>query len=144
MMIFVFLAKVFFFLFLVTSNVFSDIINNIEVEGNKRISKNTIMVLANLKVGSSLDEPAINQILKDLYATNFFKDIKIDFSDGKIKLNIIENPIIENIEIIGVKNKSLQEKLLEIITLKQRQSFTENTLDQDLTIIENTLKGLRI
>ena len=140
MMIFVFLSKVFFFLFLVTSNVFSDIINNIEVEGNKRISKNTIMVLANLKVGSSIDESAINRILKDLYRTNFFKDIKIDFSDGKIKLNIIENPIIENIEIIGVKNKSLQEKLLEIITLKQRQSFTENTLDQDLTIIENTLK----
>ena len=45
-----------------------------------------------------------------------------------LKINVVENPIIENIEITGIKNKKILEDVLENTQLKDRMSFTENLL----------------
>ena len=124
-----------------TTLVFSEIIKNIDISGNKRISKETILVLSSIVKGEDYDNDKLNDSLKKLYKTNFFKDIKISFEDGFLKISVVENPIIENIELTGIKNKTIIKRLNEGITLKNRMSFTENQLEKDINFIDNLLKS---
>ena len=50
-------------------------ISNIEIIGNNRISNETIIVFSDYKNNIEINERNINNILKNLYDTNFFKDV---------------------------------------------------------------------
>ena len=84
------MKKIFFILSIIfySSNLAAEIINKIVIQGNERISNETIKVYGDIKENDNVDEFKINQILKDLYSTNFFEDVKVrspaDF-DNKIK-----------------------------------------------------------
>ena len=119
---------------------FSEIIKKINIEGNKRISGNTILVLSNLKAGDDLSKEDLNKTLKNLYNTDFFKNIDINLDDGLLKITVTEYPIIEYIKINGIKNKGLNETLLERISLRDRLSFNEFKLKNDINLIMNVLK----
>ncbi len=119
---------------------FADIINKIEISGNKRISSETIKVLGDVMISKNFDASEQNNTLKKLYDTNFFKDINISFDKGILKILVIENPIIEDIEIVGIKSKKYIEELSKEMSLKNRMSFTENQLNKDIDLIKNILK----
>ncbi len=119
---------------------FAEQIKNIEITGNQRISSQTILALGNIVKNEDFTNDNLNNSFKKLYETNFFKNIDISFEEGLLKINVIENPIIEDIEIIGIKKLSLVEKLSEAIVLKNRMSFTEDQLKKDITLIKNILK----
>jgi len=129
------------FLFSLNSFLKAEIINKIEIEGNKRISKETILVLGKINQNEKFDEFKINEILKNLYNSNFFKDINISIEDKNLKIYLIENPIVENIIFTGTKNKTIIKNLEENITLKNRMSFTEEILNNDVNLINNILKS---
>ncbi len=126
--------------FLFSSLLFSQIINEIEINGNKRISKESIIVFSKLNTGLNYNENLINNSLKNLYDTNFFEDIDISFSNNKIIINLIENPIIEELNLTGIKKKSFLEFIKEKIYLKERVSFNEFYLKRDINFIQNILK----
>ena len=128
------------FFYLLSLNVYADTINKITISGNKRISSESIKVLGGISNKSEINDNELNDLLKKLYDTNFFEDIKISFSDGQLKINVIENPIIEIIEITGIKNKDFVNEILNIIKLKDRMSFSELLLEKDIEIINNILK----
>ncbi len=134
------LIKFLIFSILFLTNSFSENINDIKISGNKRISNETILLLADIENKKNLDNSQLNIALKKLYETNFFKDIKVSIDDGILNINIIENPIIENIEILGIKNKNLLEDVSNAIVLKDRMSFTENQLTKDIDLIKNIFK----
>ena len=135
-----FLFKVVITIFLSTSSVIAEIVKEVEITGNKRISNATIIMLGEVKKDIDYDNDKLNDILKNLYNTNFFNDINLKLSDGKLIINLTENPIIEDIDITGIKMKGLTEKLLEEISLKNRMSFTKNQLLEDTNLIKNILK----
>ena len=128
------------FLFL-TLNSKSEIVKNIEITGNKRISKETILVLANIKIDQEFTDISLNNALKELYQTDFFSDIKFLMSvDGLLKIDVTENPIIEKININGIKKKSFVENIYTLISLKDRTSFTDYKLERDISLVKNILK----
>ena len=129
--------SVYFFL---TTLLFSEIVKKVEISGNQRISKDTILVLGKIKIGQDFDNNKMNEALKKLYKTNFFNNIKMDLSDGFLSIVVNENPIIEDIEFIGMKNKEFLKKLSEDVVLKNRMSFTEDQLQKDIILIKNILK----
>ena len=135
-----FFIKVVIIIFLINSISLAEIVNKVEINGNQRISKATIITLGVIKKNINYDNDELNRILKNLYDTNFFNDIELKLSDGTLLINLSENPIIENIEISGIKKKELTEILLEKIVLKNRMSFTENQLLKDTNLIKNILK----
>ena len=92
------LLKTLILYFSLTAILFSQIINSIDVTGNKRISKESIIVFSDLNIGKEYNENLINNSLKRLYETNFFEDINITFNDNKLSIDVIENPIIEKLE----------------------------------------------
>ena len=83
----------------------------------------------------------MNNTLKRLYDTKFFSNVNLSISNGLLKIDLVENPIIENIEITGIKNKKILEKIEKEIYLKNRMSFSENILKKDIDLIKNIFKS---
>ena len=127
--------------FLLSKTVFAETIDKIEVNGNERISKETIILFGEIDTNSRIDEDELNKILKNLYKTNFFKDVKIDFQNNILKVSVIENPIIQSIEIKGIKAKKIREPILNELNLKDNNSFIEYLAKKDKDTIVNILKN---
>ena len=128
------------FIFLL-SHSYAKTFNQINVTGNERISKETILVLSNLKTGINYDDNQLNQSFKNLFQSNFFKDINFEVLDNVLNISIVENPIIEDLEISGIKNKNIVELINNNIVLKNRKSFVESDLLKDVNNILNILKS---
>jgi outer membrane protein insertion porin family len=120
--------------------LYANEIEDLSVLGNQRISKETIQVLGKIKLNKNFDTTEINDVLKNLYSTDFFEDIKIEVKNKILVIAVKENPIIENITITGIKKEEFKNKLIETISLQNRSSFTEFKLQKDLDLINNILK----
>ena len=129
------------FLILFSSNLSAEIVKNIKVNGNKRISQETIIVLGQISTNEDYDDNKLNVVLKNLYNSKFFSNIDIAILNETLTINVTENPIIEDVRITGIKNNSLVENLMENISLKNRISFTEDLLNRDINLIKNILKS---
>ena len=62
-------------LYFLTKPAYSEIIKKIEITGNDRIPKETIIMFSNVSKNADISEKDLNQIIKNLYNTNFFKHI---------------------------------------------------------------------
>jgi len=129
-----------FFIFFSTI-CFAEIIKNININGNKRISNESIIVFGDIKINTNYSESDLNFILKNLYETNFFNEIKLNIKNNTLNIDLIENPIIESLEINGIKSSKLTKTLLDEIELKSRKSYIESTFLKDLNLIKNIIKS---
>ena len=118
----------------------SDTIQKILIKGNERISDETIKIFSEIDVNSKIDNNIINEITKNLYETNYFINVVVEYKENILKIIVDENPIIQNIFYNGVKSKNLREKLLSNLNLKMRTSFSEYLLNKDKEIILQNLK----
>ena len=58
----------------------SEEIKSIEINGNNRISDETILVFSGTKLNNKINSASdLNNILKELYNTNYFSDVDVDF-----------------------------------------------------------------
>ncbi len=139
------LSKIFiylsFFLFL-PFTVNSQNIDKIKIEGNERIADQTIKMLGKIDEITELDEDVVNKILKDLYDSNFFKDVKVFFDKDILLIDVIENPLIYQINFEGIKAKKNLELIKDKLVLKERSSFNEIQLKEDIDQIKNSLKNI--
>ena len=128
-----------FSLFL-TFSVFSKNYEKIIVNGNDRISDETILVFSEIADGKILNENLTNDILKRLYKSGFFKDVSVKIENNILIINVIENPIIQTVFIKGIKRKKTEESLYEILSLKDRSSYNLFLVNKDENAILNYLK----
>ena len=140
-MMFHYIFKIFLFLFLFTLPANSKNYNEIVIDGNLRISDESIKVFSNIPNNDVLDEDKLNIILKRLYDTGFFKDISIIISNDKLIIKVKENPIIQNVYIEGIKNSGLEKSIIDILSLKDRSSFNTTKFRKDEIAIVNLLKS---
>ena len=63
---------------------------SIEVTGNDRISKDTILMFSEVKKGSSLNTNELNEILKKIYQSNFFSFVSVDLSNNTLQISVEE------------------------------------------------------
>ena len=129
----------FIILFILISTAKAEVINDIKLENNIRISKESIIAFGNIKIGKDYSETEVNQILLDLYKTNFFSDIKIQIENNTLIVNVTERKIIQTVLIEGVKSKENTEKILKQLKLKDKSPFDEYVAEQDLIRIKNAL-----
>ena len=125
-----------------TSKSYSDIVKKILIEGNNRISKETIIMFSSISTGDNLDQNSLNVILKDLYETNFFKDVSVKLENNDLVISVIENPLIENINYNGIEAEKIKKILLQNLNLKSRSSYNELTLKKDKDLMLSNLKEL--
>ena len=135
----IFLTQI--FLFLLIKPVYAEKVEKIIVSGNERISTETIIIFAEINLNEDLNENKLNLILKNLYKTNFFEDVKINLTNNILNILISENSIIQSIEIKGIKAKKLRDPILESMNLKKNNSFTEFAAKKDRDLVLNLLKN---
>jgi outer membrane protein insertion porin family len=130
---------IFFSLFSIL-NANSEIVKSIEIIGNERVSSETIKLFSNASINENLDNNDLNDILKNLYDTNFFKDVSVELTSNILRIKVEENPIIENIIINGIKSDSLKENVTKNLKLKARSSYNKVLLNSDKNILRSSLK----
>ena len=79
---------------LICTNLSAEVVQKLSVEGNSRIGKETIKVYGEITLGKDYTALDINKILKRLYETDFFEDIKINLNDGVLNIFVKEYSII--------------------------------------------------
>ena len=121
---------------------FAEIIKKFEFKGNERISAETIQVFIPFKLNDEINENGINLILKNLYETNFFKDVQVTLDNGRLLITLEENPIIQNINYNGVTADKIRDPITKDLKLRERSSFNQILLKNDKERIIMVLKDL--
>ena len=130
------------FLFSLSSILNAEIISEIEIKGNDRISSETIKMFSGVSVNDDLSDSDLNKALKNLYDSNFFELVSVKIENNILVINVKENPIIQNINYDGIKSDTLLSELKKNVILKSRSSFNKVLLKKDEKNINNFLKGL--
>ena len=109
-------------------------VQSITVVGNQRLEAQTILSYLRLRVGQQYDRSVLDQALKDLAATELFKDFQISDNAGALTIQVAENPVINRVILEG--NKRLkEEKIRPEIKLAPRQIFTRSKVRADVARI---------
>ena len=98
----------FFILVFYTNTLRAEILKEIIITGNDRISDETLIVYGEIEKNKNYTQDEINTIIKNLYDTKFFSKISINFSNGILKVIVEENPIINSITYKVNLQKNLQ------------------------------------
>ena len=131
------IIKILFILLLTISSVkANEIINKIVINGNQRISDETIKIYGEIDKNKKINENGINQIIKNLYSTNFFEDVDVSYSNKILTINLKEYPIVNQLIIIGEKSSNIKNQIKKLISLKEKRSFIKSKLSNDLEIIK--------
>ena len=126
----------FFIFFIFFANIKAEIVNEVQIQGNKRISNETIKIYGDINVNKDYSKKDLNQILKNLYETNFFEDVNIELIGNTLKINLKEYPIINKLIITGEKNNKYKDQIKKLINLKEKGSLIKSNLSKDLEIIK--------
>ena len=131
-------------LFLFYHNTYSSAenINNITVKGNDRLSKETVIMFSEISVNTNITDDLLNESLKKLYETNYFKDIKFNLNGNNLLISVIENPIIQSIEINGVNKTAILDKFTEITKKSEKYPYLKNNIRDQKDLLLNILQSV--
>ena len=122
-------------------NVLADVINDIEVKNNNRITKESIVTFSGIKFGNNYSQEQLNQILLDLYNTNFFSDIKFKIEGNTLVVEVVERKIIQSIILNGIKAEKTKKSILKNLNLREKSPYIEFLAKQDISRIETSLNS---
>mgnify|MGYP001216769068 CR=1 FL=1 len=97
-------------------------------------------MFSNINVGDDINKNDLNNILKNIYDTNFFEDVKVSLENNILFIIVKENPLVENVSIKGLKSKTLTKELEKPLIVKARSSYNKIFLIEDKKNITNILK----
>ncbi len=129
------------FLFFIFSRSYAVEVKQITITGNERVSDETIIMFSKINIGDEFSSADLNNSLKELYYTNYFKNVSISNDSGIININVIENPIIQTVTINGVNKKKINESLNDITQKIEKYPFVENRINDQVVLIKNILKS---
>tara|TARA_B100000886_G_C20425428_1_gene493735 strand:- start:3673 stop:5862 length:2190 start_codon:yes stop_codon:yes gene_type:complete len=123
------------------SNALGDVINKVEVKNNNRITKETIISFGGIELGKDYNQEQLNDVLLDLYATNFFSDIKFDIQGDVLVVEVKERKIIQQIILNGIKAEKTKKSILKNLSLREKSPYVSFLAKQDIKKIENSLNS---
>ena len=129
-----------FIFFIKITFVNAEIVKSISVNGNERITDRTVIVFSKINIGDDLIINDLNDIIKNLYQTDFFNDVSVNLENNILKIFVTENNLVQSVKIQGVKNKKLNQTLLDQLNLTEKKSFVEEKSIQDSQKLSNFLK----
>ena len=131
-----------FLIFFISLEAKSEILKDINIEGNQRISDETIIMFGNVNIQDNLNLNEIDKILKNIYNSNFFEDVQVTLENNILNIYVKEKPIIQNVEYEGIKSKTILAEIKSKRILKPKSSFDKNLLQKDRSNLLKTLKNI--
>ncbi len=129
-----------FLLFNSISN--AEVVNKIQIDGNKRISDETIKVYGEIKLNKDYSEAELNKILNNLYSTDFFEDINLKINNNTLNIQVKEYPVVNKLIFVGEKKKGYRDEIKKLIKTKENSSFIKAYLSKDVEIIKKLYSSL--
>lgn len=112
----------------------SPVLKEIRVQGVERIEPATVVSYMDLRVGDPMTRESLDRSLKSLFATGLFADIAFRQEGGTLVVDVVENPIINQIAFEG-NDKIEDDELQSEIQLRPRQVFTRTKVQADVSRI---------
>jgi outer membrane protein insertion porin family len=108
------------------------VVKDIRVEGVQRTDAGTVFNYLPIKVGDRVDNEKASEAVKALYATGFFRDVRLDVEGDVLVVIVQERPTISQIDIVGVKefDKDTLKKALKDIGVADARIFDRSALDR--------------
>ena len=121
----------------------AEIVKNIKIEGNSRISDETIKVYGDLKeLNTDYSKKDLDSILKNLYSTDFFENVNLEIKNNVLFIKVTEYPSVNQLIIIGEKSNKFKKEIKKIISTKDKGSYNENKLNIDINKINDFYSNL--
>ncbi len=107
-------------------------VKDIRVEGIQRVEAGTVFSYLPVKVGETMNDEKAAQAIKTLFATGFFKDVRVEH-DGQVLIIVLEErPAIAQIDFVGLKefDKDQLIKGLKEVGIGLSRTFDRATLEK--------------
>ena len=107
------------------------VVKDIRVEGVQRIEPGTVFSYLPVKVGETMTEEKGQQALRALFATGFFRDVRLEVENDVLVVLVEERPSIAQIDFVGVKEFEPDNlrKILREVGLSEGRTFDRSVLD---------------
>lgn len=106
-------------------------VERIYVKGNQRIEPRTVINYLGIREGDSVDRYDLDRGMRTLFAAGFFSDVNLRMDAGKLMVEVVENPTINQIAFEG--NDGIEDEDLEKeMRLKPRSIYTRPAIQSDL------------
>jgi outer membrane protein insertion porin family len=79
------------------------VVRDIRVEGIQRTEAGTVFSYLPVRVGESFTEDKAAEAIKALFATGFFKDVRVEVEGDVLVVVVEERPAIASLEFVGMK-----------------------------------------
>ena len=109
-------------------------INRILVRGTQRIDQTTVLSYLPIQPGDTVDASMLDVAVRTLSRTGLFADVQIGVQNGDLIVQIVENPIINQVTFEG-NNAIREDKLREEVTIKPRGVYTRAKIQEDVGAI---------
>jgi outer membrane protein insertion porin family len=108
------------------------VVKDIRVDGLQRTEVGTIFSYLPVKIGETFNDEKAASAIRALFATGFFKDVKIEAQNGVLIIIVDERPAVGAIELSGVKefDKEQLKKALADNGLAEGRIFDRSVLDR--------------
>jgi outer membrane protein insertion porin family len=137
----VLLQSIFFFILIITTS-YAEIVKEVKIVGNVRVSSETILIFGDIRVNEDYNVQKINELTRQLYDTDFFSFLEINLTNGLLEISVKENPIIQSLVFNGIKAKKHKEAIRDVIQLKEKTSYVENKLIKDIQKIKKAFRKI--
>ena len=132
----------FILIFILSFKLNAAVINEIVIKGNSRVSDETIKVYGGINENENVDASKINEILKNLYSTNFFENVEVKETNGLLEIIVEEYPVVNQLIIEGEPSNRIKKKIEELIFTKSKQSFIKSSVSRDINLIKNLYSSI--
>ena len=112
-------------------------ITDVVIDGNSRVSEETIFIYGKINKGDEVSEMKINEITKNLYSTDFFSDVNVKFENSVLYISLKEYPLVNQLVIVGEKTKKLKEQIIKLIKTKKNRSYINSNISKDIELIKS-------
>jgi len=108
------------------------VVRDIRVEGIQRTEAGTVFSYLPVKVGDTLTEDKASQAVKALFATGFFRDVRLEVEGDVLVVLVDERPAISALDFVGVKafDKEQLRKGLREVGLAESRIFDRSLVER--------------
>ena len=119
----------------------AQVISGVDVVGNQRISRDTILTYVTIEPGQNATSIKKDETIQALFATGLFKDVSIGSSGSRLIVTVVENPIVNGVSFVG--NKEIKDEDLRAAALtKARATFNQDQVDGDVEGLKQAYKAI--
>ncbi len=118
-------------------------IQDIRVEGLQRTEPSTVFTYLPVKVGDRFTDAQADDIIKNLYATGFFDDVRVETMGNQLLLTVVERPTVSDLHVSGGKtipNDTIKANFTAF-GLGQSQPFSQARLDEAVAGLKDEYVG---